>query len=763
MAVDPDPSAAPAWQPTACILCECNCGLEVQLGGDDGRHLVKLRGDKRHPASQGYACEKAHRLDHYQHGRDRVTRPLRRRPDGTFEEIDWDTAIREVAARLAAVRDRDSGDAIFYYGGGGQGNHLPGAYATATRRALGSRYRSSALAQEKTGEFWVSDRVMGGSTRADFEHCDVGLFLGKNPWHSHSIPRARVTLKAIAADPARTLIVVDPRRTETAELADLHLQVRPGGDAWLLAAILAVIVEEELIARDFVAAHAIASEVETVVAALRAVPIATCCTRAGVDEALVRRTARILAGAKALATFEDLGVQMNHGSTLVSYLHRLLIVLTGSLGRPGSHFFPTMLVPLASGASSRPSPVAGALIVSGLVPCNVIADEILTDHPKRYRAMIVESANPAHSLADSPRMREALAALDTLIVIDVAMTETARLAHYVLPAATQFEKAEATFFNLEFPHNVFHLRPRLMPPPDGPLPEAEIHARLCEALGVLTEADLAPLRAAAAGGDRVAYAQAFMAKVFPNPKLNGLAPVILYRTLPLPDDQREGAVVFGLALKAALEHPRSLARAGFGGPPLAAAEALFAAILRGPSGVVFAVDEWADVLARLPTPDRKLHPALPDLLAELASLCASDPLAPDPAFPFVLSAGERRSFTANTIFRDPAWRKKDVQGALRISVGDAAALGVTTGAPVRITTRRGSRVAIVEIDDAMRPGHLSLPNGGGLGDPAGAGLDPAAGGVAPNELTRSEDRDPFVGTPWHKHVPARLDRVDPVT
>ncbi len=114
-----------AWQTTACILCECNCGLEVELGGDAGRHLVRLRGDRRHPASQGYTCEKAHRLDHYQNARDRLTTPLRRRPDGTFEPIDWDTAIREVASRLAAVRDTHGGESIFYYGGGGQGNHLP--------------------------------------------------------------------------------------------------------------------------------------------------------------------------------------------------------------------------------------------------------------------------------------------------------------------------------------------------------------------------------------------------------------------------------------------------------------------------------------------------------------------------------------------------------------------------------------------------------------------------------------------------------------
>src|SRR5215470_2084194 len=367
------------WKPTACILCECNCGLEVELGGEDGRHLVRLRGDKRHPSSRGYACEKAHRLDHYQHGRDRVLRPMRRRPDGSFEEIDWDVAIREVAARLSSVRDRHGGASIFYYGGGGQGNHLPGVYATTTRRTLGMRYRSSALAQEKTGEFWVCDRMIGGMTRSDFDHADVAFFLGKNPWHSHSIPRARVTLKELAKDPARTLIVVDPRRTETAELADIHLQVRPGTDAALLAAILGILVEEDLLDRAFLAAHAVG--LEPVLAALRAIPIAASCARAGVDEALVRRAARAIGNARALASFEDLGVQMNRASTLVSYLHHLVVFLTGNVGKPGTHYVPTMFSNFTGGASKHVSPVAGAPIISGLVPCNVIAEEILTDHP----------------------------------------------------------------------------------------------------------------------------------------------------------------------------------------------------------------------------------------------------------------------------------------------------------------------------------------------------------------------------------------------
>jgi len=743
------------WKPTACILCECNCGLEVELGGEGGRHLVRLRGDKRHPSSRGYACEKAHRLDYYQNARDRLTTPLRRRAEGTFEAIDWDTAIREVAARFAAARDTHGGDAIFYYGGGGQGNHLPGAYATATRRALGSSYRSSALAQEKTGEFWVAHRMFGTAMmRADFEHCDVALFLGKNPWNSHSIPQARVLLKAIAKDPARTLIVVDPRRSETAELADIHLQLRPGTDAFLMSAILAILLEEGLLDRVFLGAHAV--DLEPVETAIRAVPIAAFCARTGLDEALVRRTARVIGNARALSSFEDLGVQMNRGSTLVSYLHRLLVALTGNFGKKGTVFVPTSIVAIAGGPSKRKSPVVGAPIIGGMIPCNVIADEILTYHPGRYRAMLVEAANPAHSVADSKRFREALRALDTLVVIDVAMSETARLAHYVLPASTQFEKAEATFFNFDFPENCFHLRPRILPPPAGVLPEAEIHARLCAALGAITEDDLVPLRAAAAAGPG-AYAEAIVGLLMTDPRLAAQAPVLLYRTMALPPEVREGAVLLGLALRAAMQSPASLARAGFGGSPLEAAQKLFTAILENPWGVVFSVDEWSEVIGRIATPDGKIHLALPDLLVELGKLANEPPTVRDPSFPYVLSAGERRSFTANTIIRDPAWRKTDAEGALRIGSADASALEVRSGDRVRLSTRRDSMVVAIEISEMMQPGHVSLPNGLGLGYPGGAGEKVT--GIAPNELTASEDRDPFVGTPWHKYVPARIERL----
>ncbi len=210
LTVSPDDETQ-VWHKTACILCSANCGVEVKT---EGLSITRVRGDKDHPASKGYTCEKGLRLDHYQTGPHRLTSPLRRRADGTFEEIDWDTAIAEVAARYQDVIDEHGGDKILFYGGGGQGNHLGGGYGSGFRSALGIRFNSNAFAQEKTGEFWVDGQLFGRPschTAGDYHHAQVAVFWGKNPWQSHGFPEARRVLKEISNDPARTLMVIDPR------------------------------------------------------------------------------------------------------------------------------------------------------------------------------------------------------------------------------------------------------------------------------------------------------------------------------------------------------------------------------------------------------------------------------------------------------------------------------------------------------------------------------------------------------------------------
>ena len=749
---------------TACILCSINCGIKVETDGD--RRITKVIGDKEHPVSQGYVCEKTQRLDYYQNGADRLTSPMRRKADGSYEAVDWGTAISEINARMTAVRDRHGGDKILFYGGGGQGNHLGGTYVDAWLKALGVRFRSNALAQEKTGEFWVAGKMLGAGSHGDFEHCEVAVFLGKNPWHSHGFARARAAIRKLANDPDRCLVVIDPRRSETAEKADYHLAVKPGTDAWLMAAMLGLLAQNDWLAHEWIAEHT--SGFDEVYPTLKNIDVGECAKICGVDEELIRTVTKRIADAKSVSFFEDLGIQMSIHSTLVSYLERLVWLTTGNYGREGTAnaFVPFMsLGKLSRGqarggsvATSRVSPVAGAKIITGLIPCNVIPEEILTDHPDRYRAMIIQSGNPVHSLADSQRMREAIRSLEFSVAIDVAMTETAREVDYVLPSSSQFEKAEATFFNLEFPDNAFHLRQPILEPLEGTLDEGEIVAQLLEDMGELGDKDYRTLRVAAKGGLST-FAAAFIAKMTTQPKMMKYVAPILYRTLgpTLPKGMQMAAVLWGLCLLYVQAHPVPAKRAGFGGPLPIAANRLFKAMISSPSGVVHARSNFEESWQAIRRAGNRINLHIPEMLAEFQKVLQERPQE-DAEYPFVLSAGERRSDTTNTIVRDTGWHKKGLYGSLRISPQDASSIGCETGDTLRLTTRRASAEVVVEVSDVMSPGHISLPNGTGVDYVDAAGKTRRLG-LAPNEFTDSYSRDFLAGTPWHKHVPARLERV----
>jgi anaerobic selenocysteine-containing dehydrogenase len=759
------------WKKTACIICALNCGLEVQT---EGRRIIRIKADKDHPVSQGYLCEKAQRMDNYQNGADRLSSPMRRRADGTYEAIDWDTAITEVSAKLQAVAAAHGGESILYYGGGSQGNHLGATYADNTIKALGIKYRSNALAQEKTGEAWVQGRMVGSGVHCDFEHAEVAVFLGKNPWQSHGFARSRVILKEIQKDPNRTLIVIDPCKTATAEMADYHLAVSPGTDAWCLSAMIAVIVQEGLIASDWLAEHA--TGLAPVLDAFKVIDVTRYAKLCGVDEVLIREVSRRIASAKSVSMLEDLGVQMNIHSTLNSYLNRLVWLLTGHYGRQGTNnaFVPLMsLSSTARDGSSRKagapkdakleqwkkSPVTGFKVVMGLIPCNVIPEEILTDHPKRFHAMFIESANPVHSLADSQKMREAMRSLDFSVVIDVAMSETAHQADYVLPASSSFEKAEATFFNLELPNNAFHLRQPLFAAKEGTLPEAEIHARLVESITGMGGSDYCVLKTVARLG-LLPFAFAFAWQSGRNKRINKFPSIALYRTLgmALPRTMSAAASLWGVTQMYVRQQRKAASAAGFGGNPVLAGNRLFKAILGQPSGVVFAKTDYADSWSMVKRAEQKIELWMPEFLPEIQSLDAGLPPG-DPAYPFFLSAGERRTETSNTSIRDMSWHKKGSVGTLRLCAQDATAVGCASGEWIKLSTRRGAVTVEVEISDAMQQGHVSLPNGLGLDYVQSDGTT-VRKGVSLNELTSTQDRDQFFGTPWHKRVPARIEKIE---
>lgn len=781
--VDPSISRTPialeaSDQPTVCVLCSHNCGLRVDV--EAGR-ISAIRGDERSPITHGYLCNKAFSIGAYVEHAQRLHHPLRRRPEGGFERISWETAITEIAAKLEAVRKRHSPRAIGLVGIGGQANHMDGPYGIGFLRALGSRRWFNAFAQEKTQhalvDQWLFDASPATFLHADMEHARYMLVLGTNPRISNRGHNANDSFPEFAKDPARTMVVVDPRETETTRAASRHLRVRPGTDVFLLLGLAAAIVEGDLVDADFVARRG--RDFDVLRAALAEIDVADMAARCGLDAAEIRAVAEGFARADGAAIFYDLGVEQTHFSTLISYLIRVLLVLTGNVGRRGGNvFYETMMPPVVDRARlSEPEralasgiPAIRALGNFGMFSPTLVPEEILLDHPERLRAVIVEGSNPYLSYSDTSRWREARAKLDLLVVIEPAMTETAQDADYVLPAPVGYEKWEIAGFPKGYPEVYVQLRPPVVPPPGEALPEPEIYARLAEAMDLFgaPPAELFALAPQALAPDGaaaffLAAQQAAAERAGEGRDASNQILFWAYRTLgPLLPAPSLVAVFLQSGLNAMMRSEGVLRT--FGAEwrdkgPFEVALEIYRRILAHPEGVEIArADETRNFEDHVGHEDGRAHLAPEPMLKEIDRALATPPVR-DPEFPFVLAAGLRTRWTANTIQRDPAWRKgRGPHCALNLSPADAERLGVRDGDPLRIRTRRGEAVMPAQVDAKLMDGHVWMPNGFGVRYPAKG--DVTMDGVNQNELTDVTDRDPLTGIPHHRIVPCHLEKAD---
>jgi anaerobic selenocysteine-containing dehydrogenase len=749
------------WKQTICVLCYVNCGVEVRT---TDRGITKIRGDKANPKSHGYACQKAQRLAYYADRSQRLTTPLKRRADGTGHDvISWEQAFAEIGERLLAIKAEHGGEAFLFYGGGGQGNHLGAIYYLSLFNALGAMKSMNALSQEKTGDFWVNGRLFGSQslqTAEDVEHTELLFVLGCNPWLGHGFQEARKVVNDFKRDRDRKMIVVDPRRTEVADVADLHLQLRPGSDAYLLSAILSIILRRGAEAAEFIAARTTGfDEVRDV---LLAVPVEKWVEASGVTLEAAERAADMIIAAGSMVVRVELGIQQSRNSTLNSYLEKLLYLLTGNFGRRGTNNLHTWLQPLMNDSQGQRSTATGQEIISTLLPAARFSDEILVDHPARVRAVWVDSSNPANTSADTKRFEEAMAALDLSVVVDIAYTETARLADYVLPAASQYEKWECTFFTLEFPTNYFQLRKPLFEPLEGTLTEPEIYTRLLSTMGLLPDAQELDRLTAIARVDREQFLAEATAMFFANPSLVPVAPVLLYQTLgaTLPDGAAAAAPLWMASRQTAALFPSQVQRAlGTDLEGAALGNLVFDRVLASRSGLAFTAHEYEEVWDLVIYPDRRIRMAIPELLDWIRRLDPSE-LTADSSFPLVLSAGQRRSHNANQIMRSPAWRKSDPDGSLWANEADLEAAGIANGDWAVVETRRGSLVVRAEANDTYPRGYCALPHG--YGQVYGSdGVPLTVEGPRVNILTDREDCDPIAATPYHKNVAARLRQATP--
>lgn len=740
------------WKKSGCALCAQNCGLELLI---ENNRITKVRGDKSNPRSKGYICRKGMNIANFQHNAQRLKYPLKK-VNGEFVRISWEQAITEIAARLKELRDQYGPRSLAYMGGGGQSCHFEAAFGVRLLRSLGSRYHYSAIAQELTGHFWTQGRVLGRqylTTVPDEEQADMLVAIGWNGMESHQMPRAPLVLREFSRNPDKLLVVIDPRKSETARIADMHLALRPGTDALLLRAVIAIIIQEGWYDEDYIHQHV--SGFNEIWLDLANFNIEGALAVCELEYEQVRMFAHLMATRKA-GVHTDLGVLMNRHTTLVSCLTMVLMALCGQLGLPGTNLIPGLFMPLGAHSDERKESnwktvTTGLPTIMGYVPPNVLPEEILSDHPERIRAILLTQSNPLRSFADTGAYEEAFSQLDLLVTCEINMTETAALAHYVLPARSAYESWDGTFFPWT-PDIYFQMRRPVVEPEGEPLEISEIHLRLADALGFIPELPAALYEKA---GNRLEYGLELMQYVKAHPAAAAMMPFIVGKTLGPALGSTNLAALWGLLQTLPKDTRSHAVRAGFNKGPLMGEE-IFQAILDHPEGMWLGRIDPADNFSLLKTEDGRVNVLIPEMLEWMAAVTPereAEALRLKAEYPLILMAGRHTGMNANTLMRNPTWNKGKRACTLALHPRDAEKLGLADGQLAVIATAAGRAELEVEITAETRPGMVMIPHGFGLDYPG------ETVGINVNRLTKNTHREAFTATPLHRYVPCRVEAV----
>ena len=733
-----------------CPFCEATCGLAVEVEGD---RIVGVRGDRDDPFSRGYICPKAYGLKELHHDPERLRRPVRRTATG-WEEIGWEEAYDEVASRVIAIRERYGSDAIGMYNGNPV-VHDVGAliYRAVLQRALGSRSLFNSAAIDTLPKIVQTGLMFGRQFPTavpvpDIDRTHHLLIIGANPAVSHgslmTMPDAPGRLKAVIARGGK-VVVIDPRRTETARLASEHHFIRPGGDAALLLAMVHTLFEEDLV--DLGAAAGLVGGLAEVEAVARGFSPESAAAFCGIAAHTIRRIAREFAAAESAACYGRLGTCVQEFGTLATWGCDVLNILTGNLDRPGGVMFPTPAAPLDAalpkGKGFRigrwKSRVSGQPEVGGLIPSSTMAEEMLTPGDGQVRAMILLMTNPVRSAANSEQLDAAFAGLEFLVAIDFYINETTRHAHIILPTPCAAEQSgyELPFYLLSV-RNVAKWSSAAVPPPPGTPDSWEVLSTLGARLMGL--------------GDMPAKdVDDFVFRRFAEGAIDGDCPWA------------------GLTVDEVVEKVE-----GMIGP-----ERIIDMLLRiGPHGDGFGRRPDGLTLASVQAAAHgidlgPLHPRLREVIntesgvIELAPSTMTDDVArlrarmgqrPDG----MVLIGRRDLRCSNSFMHNlPALVKGRDRCTLQISRQDAGRMGLTAGSAARVSSRVGSVVAPVEVTDDLMPGVVSLPHGWGH-DVEGArqSVARAHAGVNTNVLTDDRAYDEASGTAVLFGTPVT---VEPVT
>ncbi len=711
--------------------------------------MVKVLPDKENPRSRGYACRKGLSILYHQYPKDRLTHPLKR-VNNSFEPISWDQALTEIAGKMKAIVRESGPRSLAYMGGSSQGGHMEAGFCLSLLRGMGSQYYYSSAGQEFSGHWWVTGRVFGKQYNIaipDEHRSRMLVAWGWNGMESHQMPRAPKVLKEISKDPDRLLVVVDPRKSETAGIADIHLALRPGTDALLMKAMIAMILDKGWEAADYLKDRV--KDWDLVKPWFQSFDAGAAIQVCGLNPETVLHLCSLMT-TRTWSVHPDLGIYMGRHSTLNSYLLHILGAVCGIFQTPGGNMIPPMVMPMGFHADEL-NPKTWKTVATGMPPA-AMPEEILSDHPERLRAVYVSACNPLRSYPDTRAYEKAFGCLDLLVVCDLIMSETARLSHYVLPCRSYYESWDATFFPWTYPKAYFQLRRPLIPSPGQCLEASQIHTLLADKLGLSPE--IPEELYEAAKGDCMDFGMKLMAWAAKEPGAFKAMPFILAKTLGKEWDSAAKAALCGMLMTAPALFRENAARIGFK-PDMDQGDKIFQALLDTPQGLWIGKADEDNPMAAVKTPSGKIELFIPEMADQAKNLNAEDEakdLKLPGEFPMILNAGRHSRYTMNTLMRNPEWNKDKRDCAIAVHPEDARTFGLMDGRPARVTTEAGTATGEVRISDEVCQGMIMIPHGFGLD------YDGQVHGINVNSLTKNTHRDPL-GTPLHRFVPCRVEAV----
>ena len=700
---------------TSCKIgaCEPFCGLELEVEDD---RIVAVRPDRNHPVTRGHACIKGMHVGDYVNDPERLLHPLRRGPDG-LERVSWEDATREIGAKLRSLRDRHGpGSIATYWGNAADSTAI--TLANTLCHAFGSANSFNVLSLEYTDRGAVAERVLGNENltlQPDVDRARFALLLGTNPLVTNGMtllqrrPRISADLKAIQRGGGK-VVVVDPRCTETAKVADDHIAIRPGTDLFLLVAMIRRILESGSADHAFLERHATGHEQWSSLA--ERLDPARAAQITGIPLRQIEQLADEFAAADGAFATTRVGVQTSHNTTLTEWAVMVLNAITGNIDRPGGVYFnpgaidvPALLERFSKRRNPAPSRIGGYPQIFGGPPAPVFADDVLSTDPDRIRALVVVAGNPVITFPNTEKVERALRSLELLVCIDIYPSDTIAFADYALPAATLYEKGGLHFLTSTFePYPFLEWRSKIVEPRGESRSEWEIFKSLSRAA-------------------RVPFLN--------DPLLDRFARILEAVGLNFSEDLLYRFLLLGKA---------SLGR-----------------LKRAPGGIKLGDIRFGELLDHgLRTSDGRLQLAPSDLVKALPE-ALDEPPASTEEYPFLLVSGVRRLAGYNSWTHHIAPLAEKLGGNWAIlNPADAARLGVAEGQRVQVRSRAGELEIEARLSPDIREGVIGIHQFFGHKYESGTRSSRRFPGVNVNLLHDDQVRDRFCGMPVFNGTPCRV-------